>query len=866
MLFDYILLVHFKHIKAERSEAAIFHILKGRKSIQTVQDVHIFELENFYGAGSFFTKKQFDERIDSLRRRGKIKEKNDNNHYVLTEKGLAWLKDNQPNELINYFNGYRYEQIATDFYERLILFIQTLTNSKMNNFSFIPVIGNKSAENWVRTFYRETRNCQPEILSGLYKELSQLLSHCSKRESEIFVDRLSGYRVYGLSINQLSTKYDLENEDIRLILTGMIHYILSMAEKMAAKFPLMAYTVKDLINISNLSSSAQVTYHLLNEKYTISQIASKRQLKNNTIYDHIVEIAYNDDHFPVINYVPKNKQDNIIKAIKHSKSYKLKQIKNLLGDDFNYFETRLVLAAYRNFLKEVIKMYEEFNLTERLQTYFGYHSFRPGQKEIINDIMNGEDVLGVLPTGSGKSICYQLPSVLLGGSTIVVSPLISLMMDQVKQLKANNFKKVTALNSFMDKSERRKTLQQLHNYTLIYVSPELLQQQDIQQRLKKLKINLFVIDEAHCISQWGYEFRPDYLKLEKIADTLNRPPILALSATAPEAVQKDIIQTLKRPLMKKHIYPMDRKNIAISIKRIENDKEKIEEINQILTRVGVPTLIYFSSRQSAEKTAAVLREKLPQRIAYYHGGLDSHDRISIQQQFMNNQLDVICCTNAFGMGINKPDIRLIIHYHFPSRLEAYIQEAGRAGRDGQSSVSIILYSLQDYHIPKNFIYNELPSTEDVSFVLRYLYKYKKVPGTLEEIGESLKLNEIQWRFLRYQLENHAIIIGNEVTANRIQISRAYTKINEFIHNRTKTKEKKLTEMLNWLQTKNCIRSSLYENFQPSYEKPDGPCCSNCGFAFTDWDTEHPKIEPMPPESWEYKLKKLLLIGDNNEAK
>ncbi|MFA1820681.1 ATP-dependent DNA helicase RecQ [Virgibacillus oceani] len=511
-------------------------------------------------------------------------------------------------------------------------------------------------------------------------------------------------------------------------------------------------------------------------------------------------------------------------------------------------------------------MYEKVNLTEILQKYFGYNSFRPGQKEIIKDIMSGEDVLGILPTGSGKSICYQLPSTLLDGSTIVVSPLISLMMDQVQQLKASNFKRVTALNSFMDKSERRQTLQQLHNYKLIYVSPELLQQEEIQQRLMKLKISLFVIDEAHCISQWGYEFRPDYLKLERIADILNRPPILALSATAPETVQKDIIQALKRPEMKKHIYPMDRENIAISIKRKESIEEKIDEITYILSRLAVPTLIYFSSRQAAEKTAAALREKLPQRIAYYHGGLEAHDRISVQQQFMHNQLDVICCTNAFGMGINKPDIRLIIHFHFPSRLEAYTQEAGRAGRDGLSSVSIILYSLQDYFIPKKMIHNELPATEDVYFVLGYLYENKEIPPTLEAIGETFKINEIQWRFLRYQLENHAIIKGNEVIANKRQISHAFNKIKAFIHNRTSTKEQKLTDMLSWLQTEGCLRKDLYKNFQPSYQNPDGPCCSNCGFTLTDWEPENFKIEPLAPQSWEHRLKKLLMIGDNNEAK
>ncbi|GAB3791749.1 RecQ family ATP-dependent DNA helicase [Virgibacillus kimchii] len=508
-------------------------------------------------------------------------------------------------------------------------------------------------------------------------------------------------------------------------------------------------------------------------------------------------------------------------------------------------------------------MIEEITLTQTLQSYFGYESFRPGQREIIQDIITGEDVLGVLPTGSGKSICYQLPAVLLGGNTIVVTPLISLMVDQVKQLKANNFKEAVALNSFMDPSERMQTLRTLHNYKLIYVSPELLQQKEIQQRLKKMDVNLFVIDEAHCISQWGYEFRPDYLKLEEIAEFLNRPPILALSATAPKNVQNDIIQALNRPNMRKHIYPMDRENIVISIKELESEEEKISEIKHVLSRFTVPTLIYFSSRQSAEKTAEALREVLPLRIAYYHGGLETHDRISVQQQFMHNQLDVICCTNAFGMGINKPDIRQVIHFHFPTQLEAYVQEAGRAGRDGRLSVSLILYSSKDYFIPKRLISNELPSINDLAVVLRYLLNNKGFPAPSEKMREIFKLNETQWRFLRYQLENHAIIKDNRLIAGNSQLADAFNNITGIIHKRTEVKENKLTDMLKWLQTEGCFREALYTTFQPSFKRPNGPCCSNCGFTVDEWEPETVEITERDSGSWEDKLKNLLLIGDHN---
>jgi ATP-dependent DNA helicase RecQ len=505
-------------------------------------------------------------------------------------------------------------------------------------------------------------------------------------------------------------------------------------------------------------------------------------------------------------------------------------------------------------------------LTESLQAYFGFESFRPGQLEIIKDIMKGEDVLGVLPTGSGKSICYQLPALLLGGSTIVVTPLISLMEDQVKQLKAGGFKGAVALNSLMNPIERKQTIQSLDYYHLIYVSPELLQQKKIQERLKQLRVSLFVIDEAHCISQWGYEFRPDYLKLEEITESLNRPPILALSATAPAAVQKDILHALKRPGMKKHIYPMDRENIVISIKKTEDDTEKIKEISDVLSRFAVPTLIYFSSRNSAETIAKVLSKKHSRRIAYYHGGLDPHDRIAVQQQFMHNQLDVICCTNAFGMGINKPDIRQVIHFHFPSQLEAYIQEAGRAGRDGKSSSSLILYSPRDSHIPKSFISNELPSTKALAQVFRFLQTNRTVPSSLEKIMEAFRLNETQWRFLQYQLEKHAIIKDNRLIAGSSHLSYAFNQITDIIHNRTAMKENKLTDMLSWLQSEGCLREALYKSFQPTFSKPDGPCCSNCGFILSDWKPEQSDLMERPAESWSQKLRSLFMIGENIEAK
>lgn len=515
-------------------------------------------------------------------------------------------------------------------------------------------------------------------------------------------------------------------------------------------------------------------------------------------------------------------------------------------------------------------MQQQHTLEKHLKNHFNYPVFRTGQKEIIQDIMRGKDVLGVLPTGSGKSLCYQLPAKLLDGTTIVVSPLISLMIDQVKHLKAIQFKEVVALNSFMEYAERQQVYEQLHTYKLVYVSPELLQNESLLARLQQIDIRLFVIDEAHCISQWGHEFRPDYLKLHSIIELLKNPPILALSATATVNVQMDITTSLHRPNMTKHIYPMDRENITFCVRETSNETEKQASIVHLLSTYQVPTLIYFSSRRTAENIAKMIARELPnQRIAFYHGGMEQMDRITIQQQFMNDQLDVICCTSAFGMGINKPNIRLIIHYHFPSQIESFIQEVGRAGRDGKSSISLLLYSKKDYYIPSQLIQKELPTETDLASVFTQLKKsYEKqehLPANEEQLVNLLQINEIQWRFLHYQFEKHGMMKGTHIFYEKDLWHHAFSTINQVRKNRLILKENKLVEMMQWMQQTECLRKHLYKSFQHTYTAPAFFCCSNCGFSFSDWDPLQTLGKENKPTSWEVKLKKKLLIGVSDET-
>lgn len=514
-------------------------------------------------------------------------------------------------------------------------------------------------------------------------------------------------------------------------------------------------------------------------------------------------------------------------------------------------------------------MLKSTRLEEELNRYFGYSTFRVGQKEIISDVLKGHDVLGILPTGTGKSICYQLPARILEGVTIVVSPLISLMMDQVKELKAMNFKDTIAINSFLDYETKRKIYKSLNRYKLIYVSPEILQQLELLHYIKKLQISLFVIDEAHCISQWGHEFRPDYQKLKQVMELLGKPPVLALSATATKEVQDDIISSIDRPAIKKHIYPMDRENIALTIQEVQTNEEKIDIISNMLKDHTVPTLIYFSSKSTAETISIQLTQRLPNhRVAYYHGGMEQLDRISIQQQFMNDQIDIICCTSAFGMGINKNNIRFVFHYHFPGQIESFIQEIGRAGRDGKQSISIVLYAKQDEFLPKQLIENELPSDEVINHVYHYLNllrnQGKSIPMGWDEIQSSIEVSETQWRFLYAQLEKHGIKSENGLKYEQSKSVEIFQQIKRIRNERLSLKHDKLRDMLHWLQSNNCLREELYSKFQKGYTTVTEYCCSNCGINLKNFKPVESRTEINLP-TWENKLKRLLLIGDQHEA-
>jgi ATP-dependent DNA helicase RecQ len=390
-----------------------------------------------------------------------------------------------------------------------------------------------------------------------------------------------------------------------------------------------------------------------------------------------------------------------------------------------------------------------------LKRYYGYSSFRPLQEEIINAVLEKKDVLALLPTGGGKSICFQIPTLARDGLCLVISPLIALMKDQVESLRKKGIT-AFAIYSGMNRKEVINTFKVASesNCKFLYISPERVETKLFKEYLPSLPINLIAVDEAHCISQWGYDFRPPYLRISSLREELPDIPILALTASATTEVQEDICEKLHFHQQNIFRQSFERPNLSYSVFKVDS---KINKVKEILTKVKGSSIVYCKSRKRTKEISDLLN-MYSIKSDFYHAGLVQEDRNRKQESWINNKTETIVCTNAFGMGIDKPDVRVVIHADMPDCLENYYQEAGRAGRDGAKAYAVLLYESREPDEMEELTAIRFPSHEDIRKVYQCISNYLQVPeGSGEGYYFDFDLSDFVKKFkLKSKLAINAI--------------------------------------------------------------------------------------------------------------
>src|SRR5690349_8621969 len=480
-----------------------------------------------------------------------------------------------------------------------------------------------------------------------------------------------------------------------------------------------------------------------------------------------------------------------------------------------------------------------------LRQHFGFEDFREGQREVIGSILEGKDAVVVMPTGSGKSLCYQLPAMIRDGVTLVVSPLIALMKDQVDALRARGLP-ATFINSSIPEAEQRARIDALRRreHKLVYIAPERFRSSRFNAALQSIPVSLFAVDEAHCISTWGHDFRPDYLRLRSVIRSLGSVQTLALTATATPYVRSDIIQQLGLDKPQTFVSGFDRPNLSIEVVHTEKEREKIARIRSLAKQMPGSGIIYASTRKAVEQVGNKLKA-LDLRVSLYHAGMTDVQRVKAQDELMSGRTQMIVATNAFGMGIDKPDIRFVVHYQMPGSIEAYYQEIGRAGRDGLPSTCMLLFNYADKNTHDFFIEGSYPDMSVVKQVYDALAatELRRIELSTSEIARRTgERNEMAVQSALYILERAGHIQRTAPALNRggrgAQQGRSILMLDSApvaqlridpkdISRRGELERRKLRAMIDFCYTDYCYRAHILNYFGDRHHARQCGTCGNC---------------------------------------
>jgi ATP-dependent DNA helicase RecQ len=481
---------------------------------------------------------------------------------------------------------------------------------------------------------------------------------------------------------------------------------------------------------------------------------------------------------------------------------------------------------------------------------FGYEQLKPGQEEAITSILEGRDALAIMPTGGGKSAIYQIATKLLPGPTVVISPLIALQRDQVESIEGQNLGTATWLNSTEGEGKRREALEEFeeHNLGFLFMAPEQLKDQEVIARLRAAEPSLFVVDEAHCVSEWGHDFRPEYLRLGAVIDALDHPCVLAITATASAPVRDEIVERLHLDDPAIIIKGFDRPNIWLGVERFHEEKSKTEVLLDRVAESEKPGIVYVATKRHAEELDEALRDRGVKSV-HYHAGLGAKERERTQEAFMNDEVEVMVATIAFGMGVDKPNVRFVYHYDISDSVDSYYQEIGRAGRDGEKATALLFYRSEDLGLHRFFAGGGKVDAGQLEQVAEAVAAQDE-PICVEDLKEETELSRSKLNTAVTRLEDAGVV--ETLPTGEVVERERHPSVQEAIQYAADAEERhrafersRIDVMRGYAELYDCRRDYLLNYFGEAFEPP---CCfcDNCDAGI--YTKENQADEPFPLNS------------------